>query len=118
MRAGRAAMRERPASRDESASLPVERYRTDGVLGQGGMGTVYAVTELATGRKLALKRPHLEPSSSAKRLRAGELLHREYNLLAELSHPSIIRVFDHGIDAGGPYYTMELLSGPSLAAED
>jgi hypothetical protein len=87
------------------------RYRIDAVLGRGGMGTVYAVTDVTSGGTLALKRPRAE----SVRAPSSEQFHREYQLLAELSHPSIIRVFDYGLDAHGAYYTMELLSGPSLA---
>jgi hypothetical protein len=101
---------------DNSAPLARQRYRVDAVLGQGGMGTVYAVTDVDSGRQLALKRPRAQPERSASRGTPSEALHKEYQLLAELSHPSIIQVFDYGLDERGPYYTMELLSGPSLAA--
>jgi hypothetical protein len=35
-------------------------------------------------------------------------------MLARLRHPSIIEVYDYGLDEGGPYYTMELLDGLDL----
>jgi len=87
------------------------RYRVESLLGRGGMGSVYAVTDVVRGIPLAMKRLN-EPASSAA---AAASLHREYTLLAELKHPSIIRVFDYGQDEIGPYYTMELLSGPNLS---
>jgi serine/threonine protein kinase len=34
--------------------------------------------------------------------------------LAQLSHPGIIRAYDYGVDAAGPYYTMDLLDGLDL----
>ncbi|HET8933435.1 MAG TPA: serine/threonine-protein kinase [Polyangiales bacterium] len=40
---------------------------------------------------------------------------REYHALSELRHPRIIEVYDYGVDAGVPYYTMELLDGEDLA---
>ncbi|HMI91669.1 MAG TPA: hypothetical protein VK509_09925 [Polyangiales bacterium] len=42
------------------------------------------------------------------------LFQREYHTLAELAHPNIIEVYDYGVDAGGPDYTMELLAGSDL----
>jgi hypothetical protein len=39
---------------------------------------------------------------------------REYFTLAQLLHPRIVSVHDYGIDATGPYYTMELLDGGDL----
>ena len=50
----------------------------------------------------------------AKRRATALLFQREYNTLAQLSHPLIIRAFDYGVDADTPYYTMELLSGENL----
>jgi len=43
------------------------------------------------------------------------LLEREYHTLAQLAHPRIIEVYDYGLDASGPYYTMELLEGRELS---
>jgi len=91
----------------ELQSLAGERYRIDAVLGRGGMGVVYAVTDAINNERLALKRARASRNTSQ--------LHSEYSLLRELSHPSIIRVYDYGVDAAGPYYTMELLDGSSLS---
>lgn len=75
------------------------------------MGTVYRVLDTMTQRQLALKR--LSPASTERALlvRAFE---REFQVLASLSHPRIIRVFDYGIDSLGPYYTMEFIEGQDL----
>ena len=35
-------------------------------------------------------------------------------MLARLRHPSIIDVYEYGLDQGVPYYTMELLDGKDL----
>jgi len=42
------------------------------------------------------------------------LFEREFHLLAQLSHPRVIEVYDYGIEDGRPYYTMELLDGGDL----
>jgi hypothetical protein len=48
--------------------------------------------------------------------RATTLFEREYHTLSQLAHPNIISVFEHGVDAEGPFYTMERLTGQSLRA--
>src|SRR5882672_2801739 len=88
--------------------VPEQRYTGEQRLAAGGMGTVYRVVDRVTGEPRALKR--LSPES-AKEPMALEAFEREYHVLAGLDHPRIIRVFDYGIDAQGPYYTMELVEG-------
>jgi hypothetical protein len=90
-----------------------ERYQVQSTLGRGGMATVYEVVELATGQRLALKRMR-KLKDPAKHQRNLELFSREFHALSQLSHPRIVQVFEFGIDARGPYYTMELLDGGDL----
>jgi hypothetical protein len=101
------------ASSSGGATLraPEQRYTGEQRLAAGGMGTVYRVVDRVTGEPRALKRPSAE---SAKEPAALEAFEREYHVLAGLDHPRIIRVFDYGIDAQGPYYTMELVEGHDL----
>ncbi len=87
------------------------RYRLEGQIAEGGMGRVFAATDLSTQRSVALKRV-LEKYTSVPRVcRFFEL---EYHTLAQIEHPHIIKVYDYGVDADGPYYTMELLDGQDL----
>jgi tRNA A-37 threonylcarbamoyl transferase component Bud32 len=88
------------------------RYVIEEALGRGGMAAVYRVSEMRTGKKLALKRSWAR--STRKELKRRAFLEREYQTLAHLSHPCIIEVYDYGIDEDGPYYTMELLDGADL----
>jgi hypothetical protein len=90
-----------------------ERYAVQGILGRGGMAVVYDVTEIATGRKLALKRLQTA-ADPQKQLRNAELFEREFQALSQLQHPRIVEVYDYGIDALGAYYTMELIAGGDL----
>ncbi len=89
------------------------RYRLESQLGQGGMGSVHRATDLQTGETVALKRMYL-PDSRSRARRAILRFQREFHTLASLRHPRIIRAFDYGVDADGPYYTMELLAGVDL----
>jgi hypothetical protein len=78
------------------------------------MAEVHEVTDLRTGRNVAMKRlfPMEDPE---KRARARRLFEREFQTLSQLSHPRIVQVHDYSIDETGPYYTMELLSGGDLS---
>jgi tRNA A-37 threonylcarbamoyl transferase component Bud32/tetratricopeptide (TPR) repeat protein len=96
-----------PPDRDPVAS----RYVVEEELASGGMGVVYRVRDRSTGQARALKR--MKPEAVADKVQA-EAFEREYQVLAGLNHPRIIQVFDYGIDAVGPYYTMELLDGQDM----
>lgn len=97
---------------DSIGSLIAGRYRVLALLGRGGMASVYKATDERTGKQLAIKRSSARDPSKLQRL--GVLLEREYHTLAQLAHPCIIEVYDYGVDARGPYYTMELLQGRGL----
>jgi hypothetical protein len=90
-----------------------ERYELTRAIGRGGVAYVYEATEIATGRRLALKRLHTQ-SDPHKQRRNEQLFEREYHALSQLAHPRIVEVYDFGIDEAGPFYTMELLDGGDL----
>jgi eukaryotic-like serine/threonine-protein kinase len=80
-------------------------------LGSGGMGEVYRARDTRLDRDVAVK---VLPESLSD---DGSLLtrfDREAKLLATLSHPNILTVFDVGTDHGVSYVVMELLEGASL----
>lgn len=88
-------------------------------LGEGGMGTVYRATQLGSGQSVALKlvsQRHYDvtaadPLAAAASLRLA--LAREFQTLASLHHPNLIRVLSYGFDDTlGSYFTMELLPAP------
>lgn len=80
-------------------------------LGVGGMGVVYRAFDVSEGREVALKRmDQLKQSRQSAELR----FRREYHSLASLRHPRIVEAYDYGVDAEGPYYTMENLDGRDL----
>lgn len=84
-------------------------------MGRGGVGDVYRAFDPVRQRLVALKTLRLDAETRHREERIAQF-HREYRTLAEFSHPSTIRVFDYGVDALGPYYTMELLDGEDLSA--
>jgi serine/threonine protein kinase len=86
------------------------RYRLASLLGRGGSAEVWRATDEALQRQVALK---LVTASG------GEDAHRvgdEARLLAQLSHPGLVPVYDAGTDDHGrPWVVMELVDGETLA---
>src|SRR5579872_391674 len=87
------------------------RYLIRAELASGGMGVVYRVFDRSLGEERALKRLNREAVEQPFLVEAFE---REFQVLAGIDHPRIIRVFDYGVDEVGPYYTMELIDGEDL----
>ena len=88
------------------------RYRIDGLIGLGGMGSVYRVTRLFIGDEVAMKILHTERVADP---RAGERFRREAQAAARLKHPNAVGIHDFGITSDGlQYLVMELLEGLSL----
>ncbi|MHB8420732.1 MAG: serine/threonine-protein kinase [Myxococcales bacterium] len=86
-------------------------YRIEGTLGRGGIGTVYRAIDRRTNEPVALKLlstgPALHPTAALR-------LAREFEALAEINHPNVVRVFDTGVHQGYPYLAMELVDGLDL----
>ncbi|HKP61365.1 MAG TPA: protein kinase [Polyangiales bacterium] len=91
-----------------------QRYRVIERLGQGGTAVVYRVHDVSQARDLALKQ--LSQPAAGREAVLHAHFEREYYVLAQLAHPSVIRVDDFGHDVDGPYYTMELLDAGDLVA--
>jgi tetratricopeptide (TPR) repeat protein len=90
------------------------RYRVGKQLAVGGMGVIFVAHDTLARRDVAYKR--LKVANESARTRLTALFEREYEALRQLKHPSIVEVYDYGLDAEGPFYTMELLTGKDLAA--
>ncbi|MBN2576633.1 MAG: serine/threonine protein kinase [Deltaproteobacteria bacterium] len=84
------------------------------VIGAGGMGTVYRARSLGEGEgPLAVK--FLSPSLGGEPELVARFW-REVALLEKLDHPAIVKIKGHGEREGLPYFAMELVEGPTLAA--
>jgi serine/threonine protein kinase/tetratricopeptide (TPR) repeat protein len=92
------------------AGALADRYRIERELGSGGMATVYLAHDLRHDRTVALK---ILRSDVAQTLGAERFL-REIRLVARLSHPHILPLFDSGEAHGVLYYVMPNAEGASL----
>jgi non-specific serine/threonine protein kinase len=89
------------------------KIRIEGVLGEGGMGTVYRGVHVALERPVAVK---LIRPSLVRMPGAVERLRREALAVARLRHPNVVAVYDFGSsEATGAYIVMEYVDGETLA---
>jgi tetratricopeptide (TPR) repeat protein len=97
-----------------AANLPerVGRYRILGLLGQGGMGSVYLAHDTQLDRRVALKVPLFGAGEGD----ALERFYREARTAGRLQHPNICPVFDVGAADGVYYLSMALIEGEPLSA--
>ena len=92
----------------------IGKYRIVGVLGEGGMGTVYEAEQEHPKRTVALKviRPGWISSQTLRRFE------QESQTLGRLQHPGIAQIYEAGTaeTAAGPqsYFAMEFIRGKSL----
>lgn len=94
-----------------TGSLLAGRYRLIERVGSGGMGTVYRARDELLGRDVAVKLFHSEQTDGVEeRRKVGEA-----TMLASLSHPCLVTLFDACIGTESPtYLVMEYIDGPTL----
>jgi serine/threonine protein kinase/tetratricopeptide (TPR) repeat protein len=89
----------------------IAHYSITGVLGEGGMGVVYAAKDARLGRSVAIKMIRAASADPAARDR----LSREARSAASINHPAICQLYEIGEHEGELFLAMELLQGESLA---
>jgi eukaryotic-like serine/threonine-protein kinase len=91
------------------------RYALDGVLGQGGMGTVWAATDLVLERRVAVKEVTF-PLHVTEQERAllRERTMREARAAGQLEHPHVTTVYDVVEEDGKPWLVMKHVQARSL----
>ncbi|MHB2018298.1 MAG: protein kinase domain-containing protein [Candidatus Xenobia bacterium] len=85
-----------------------KRFVVETVLGRGGMGTVYLTRDEVLGRHLAIKEMNLANASDTTAFL------REARLLANLSHPNLVRIVDIFEEDGGVFLSMDYIQGSTL----
>jgi uncharacterized RDD family membrane protein YckC len=102
-----------PAPRSpEPSDFPCEfgGYRLIGLLGRGGMGTVFEAEQTATGRRVAVKMLGRQLNSPDMRQR----FLREGRLAAGINHPNSLYIFGSEEIEGIPVITMEIAGSGTL----
>jgi serine/threonine protein kinase len=94
---------------EDGPDLSGTRYELRGVLGRGGMSTVFRARDRALDREVALKVMAPEGEGAVARLR------NEARVLARLEHPGLVPVHDVGtLPDGRVFYVMRLVRGKRL----
>ncbi|MGN9792106.1 serine/threonine-protein kinase [Streptomyces sp. OZ13] len=120
-RTGRAGGAGAPLSKGRGATgsegrLLAGRYRLGGVLGRGGMGTVWRAVDETLGRTVAVKElrfPNSIDDDEKRRLITRTL--REAKAIARIRNNSAVTVYDVVDEDDRPWIVMELVEGKSLA---
>ena len=89
----------------------LSRYEILDRVGIGGMATVFRAVRRDDNKTVALKIPQEKFVADAKFVRR---FHREAEVLMRLSHPNIVKVFEHANEGTTHYISMELIEGDSL----
>ena len=95
------------------AGQQLGRYQVLGLLGAGGMGSVYRALDRTLAREVAIKALARTFRGDSASLRRFE---REARMLATLSHPNIATIFGFERLDGSPYLVLERVDGETLAA--
>lgn len=109
-----------PPSSDAVSALPQPRfgmvidkkYRLEGKLGEGGMGSVFRARRLFIDDFVAIKfvRPEVLINPEFRRR-----FYQEARVAARIKHPNVVTVYDFGETSDGlVYLVMEFLEGMSL----
>lgn len=92
------------------AGQQIGQYTIERLLGQGGMGTVYAAAQPTVNRTVAIKFLLGDDVSELTIQR----FQREVRNIAALEHPYILPVYDYGEWEGQPYIVMRYMTGGTL----
>jgi serine/threonine-protein kinase len=101
-----------PPPPEYEGKIVAGRYRVERLLGQGGMGSVWAGRHTTLGHLVAIKFIHPRLATSREVLRRFDV---EAKAAARLKTRHAVAVYDHGVTPDGePYIVMEYLEGESL----
>ncbi|MBD0671435.1 serine/threonine-protein kinase [Streptomyces sp. CBMA156] len=103
-------------AKGSTGRLLAGRYRLNGVLGRGGMGTVWRAEDEMLGRTVAVKELRMNASvDEEEKHRLITRTLREAKATARIRHSSAVTVFDVVDEDDRPWIVMELVESRSLA---
>lgn len=89
------------------------RYRVKGLIGEGGMASVYSAIDEKLDRRVAIKLLH---SHLARNDDIRQRFHQEARSISGIDHPNIIKIYDFsGVDSDQLWIVTEILYGVDLA---
>ena len=105
-----------PGDKDNSSEIKtIGRYEIIKQTGRGAMGIVYKGRDPRLNRLTAIKTIRfLDDFDKIRVMNAKKQFYREAEVIAKLSHPNIVAIYDVGEDKGLSYLAMEYLEGESL----
>jgi pimeloyl-ACP methyl ester carboxylesterase len=98
------------AKEDEPPPTEIGRFVIDGLLGRGGMGSIYLAVDRDLERKVALKLLHVTDAAALRRFRQEALA------VARVSHANVVSIYEFGLDAAVPYLVMEYVQGGAASS--
>ncbi len=96
---------------DDLIGQKIGGYEITGVIGRGGMATVYKAHQVSMNRTVALK---VLPRHFATDESYLQRFHQEVKIVSQLEHRSIVPVHDHGEHEGQPFIAMRYMPGGSV----
>ncbi|MFT4512375.1 MAG: serine/threonine protein kinase, partial [Planctomycetota bacterium] len=102
----------KPLVAGDEVARETGKYMVQGMLGQGGVGTVHKGHDTDLGRDVAIKFLH------ERYAKDPGILHRfveEAQIGGQLQHPGIVPVYELGMVDGRPFFTMKMVKGETLA---
>ena len=87
------------------------RYRINARIGHGGMADVYEASDIINKRRVAIKMIREDVMANPINLRRFQ---NEVTIASSLSHPNIVKVYNHGTIEGRPYIANEYVKGQTL----
>lgn len=89
-----------------------QKFAPQRPLARGGFGAVWLATQLKLKRDVAVKVLHADLLASPGDV---DRFMAEARITAQMSHPSVVVVIDHGAEHGVPWIAFEYLPGRTLA---